>query len=194
MYLKITRGMTMKNFLVHGFNVKNPNKLTGKLNKYLPDSFMFNYGWRFFSVLWHNKQDAKKLKRYLNSDLYSNVFAHSNGAAIAVEAARQGAFIKTLVCINPALKVKTRFPDNIGKVIIIHTRHDKPTRVAAFFDAVPLIGLLVPNAWGAMGAKGSSIKDSRIVNLELSHRLHGHSDFFNDENLKLLMPEIKKML
>ena len=185
----------MKNFVIHGFNVKDPSKATGKLMNHLENTFMFNYGWRFFSVLWHNKRDAKKLKHHLNSDLYSNVWAHSNGAAIAVDSARQGAFIKTLVCINPALKVKTKFPDSIEKIIIIHTDHDQATRAAAFFDRIPLIGLIIPNAWGKMGAKGSSIKtDPRITNLNFTRELQGHSDFFEDKNLKLLMPKIKDML
>lgn len=185
----------MKQFIVHGINVKDPKESTGKLVNHLANTFMFNYGWRLFSVLWHNKRDAKKLKQHINSDLYSNVWAHSNGAAIAVEAARQGAYIKTLIVINGALKVKTKFPDTIEKIIIIHTDHDQATRAAAFFNRIPLIGLFIPNSWGKMGAKGSSIKDDpRITNLNFTRELQGHSDFFEEKNLKLLMPKIKSML
>lgn len=184
----------MKNIMVHGFNVKDPKKTTGKLVKYLPNSFMFNYGWRYFSVLWYNKRDAKKLKYHLDNDIFSNVWAHSNGAAIAVEAARQGAYINTLICINPALKVDTKFPDTIEKIIVIHTNHDEATKAAAFFDKIPLIGLIIPNAWGKMGAKGAKNPDARVININYTDELKGHSDFFKDENLKSLMPQIKAML
>ena len=180
--------------LIHGFNVRKPKKTVGKLKKYLPRAIMFNYGWRVFSVLWHNKKDATILKDNLNNALDQNkeriVYAHSNGCAIAVEAARQGCIIDTLICINPALKVKTEFPSFIKKVLVIHTKHDKPTRTARFFDKVPFLQILVPNAWGSMGADGYKGKDERVSNFDLSHILKGHSDFFKDENLDKLMPYI----
>lgn len=182
------------NILVHGFNVKDVEKTTGKLRNHLTNVYMFNYGWRFFSVLWHNRVDAKKLKKLLISNPDSNVWAHSNGCAIAVEAARRGAPIKNLICINPALKKKLVFPAGIEKILVIHTKHDVPTRAAAFFDKVPLLQLLVPNAWGAMGAKGATSPDKRVKNLNLSNNLKGHNDFFDDQKLDTLMPYLKMYL
>jgi pimeloyl-ACP methyl ester carboxylesterase len=179
------------NILIHGFNVKNPENSTGKLREHLENCNMFNYGWRLFSVLWHNRKDAKRLKKLLGTNLSPNVFAHSNGCAIAVEAAKRGANIKNLVCINPALKRDAIFPAAIERIIVIHTNHDIPTRAAAFFDKVPLLQLFVPNAWGKMGAKGSSASDGRVVNLDFTVHLDGHSDFFDNHNLKNLMPIIK---
>lgn len=184
--------------LIHGFNVKDPEESTGKLKPYLKDAIMYNYGWRLFSVVWHNKEDARILKDNLNNALGVNderiVFAHSNGAAIAVEAAKQGAKITTLICINPALKCKTKFPDSIDRIIVIHTKHDKPTKAARFFDKVPLIQLFVPNAWGAMGAKGYKGKDKRVKNWDLSSSLKGHSDFFDKDNLDYYMPQLNKLI
>ena len=182
------------NILVHGFNVKDPESSIGKLQKHLENSVMFNYGWRLFSVLWHNRKDAKKLKKLLGKNLNSSVWAHSNGCAIAVEAARRGGSIKSLICINPALKKDTIFPSSIERIIVIHTNHDVPTKAAAFFDKVPLLQLLVPNAWGKMGAKGATSLDDRVVNVDLSEKLKGHSDFFGDSNLKLLMPHIQSLI
>jgi pimeloyl-ACP methyl ester carboxylesterase len=178
------------NTLIHGFNVQEPEESTGKLQPYLDDSFMFNYGWRIFSILWHNKIDAKVLKESFELNQNNVIFAHSNGCAIAVEAARQGLNIKTLICINPALKCKTKFPDSIERIIVIHTRHDKPTRAARFFDKVPLIQILIPNSWGAMGAKGYIGNDKRVRNWNLSEYVKTHSDFFDDVNLKRLMPQL----
>ena len=180
------------NILIHGFNEKHPEESVGKLTDHLTDTFLFNYGWRFFSVLWHNKRDAKKLKLLLDKNPDSNVYGHSNGNAITVEAARQGAKLKTLNVINGALKCKTKFPKTIDRIIVIYTKHDKATRAARFFDKVPFIQLLIPNAWGAMGAKGYTGNDERVKNWDLSIGLKGHSDFFDKDNLDWYMPELKK--
>ena len=166
----------------------------GRLQFYLEKSIIFDYGWRFFSVLWHNKRDATKLKNDLSHNVENIVFGHSNGCAIAVEAARQGASIDTLICINPALKVNTKFPESISKIIVIHTKHDKPTKAARFFDKVPFIQIAIPNAWGAMGAKGYIGDDARVKNWDLSDRLEGHSDFFKQRNLEEFMPRITEYL
>jgi hypothetical protein len=180
---------------VHGFNIKDPQETVGKLTPYLDDPYIFDYGWfGLFSVLLYNKREAKKLNDIIAFNSVDAVYAHSNGAAIAVESARRGAKIKTLVCINPALKVDTVFPDSIEKIIVVYTKHDMPTRVASFFDKVPLICLLVPNAWGKMGAKGPSIEDDRIIKLDFTNELREHSDFFEEDNLDLLMPRIKKIV
>ena len=180
--------------LVHGFNVKDPLGSVGRLQPYLTKSNIFDYGWRFLSVLWHNKRDATKLKGDLGHNVDNVLFGHSNGCAIAVEAARQGAHINTLICINPALKVDTKWPDSIDKIIVIHTRHDKATKAARFFDKVPFIQIAIPNAWGAMGAKGYIGDDARVKNWDLSDRLEGHSDFFKQRNLEEFMPRIVEYL
>lgn len=184
----------LMNVLIHGFNVHKPEQTVGKLRRYVKNTFMFNYGWRFLSVLWHNKRDAKKLKEYLDSKGFCFVYAHSNGCAIAVESARQGAKIHTLICINPALKCKTKFPKSIGRVIVIYTKHDNPTKAARFFDKVPFIQLIVPNAWGAMGAIGYTGDDERVLNWDLSKTLKGHSDFFDDSQLKENIPHLNELL
>lgn len=180
--------------LIHGFNVHEPDETIGKLKKYIPSAIMYNYGWRLLSVLWYNKRDAKILRNNLNNALDVDneriVYGHSNGCAIAVEAARQGAIIDTLVCINPALKCDTIFPSTIKHVIVIHTMYDTPTKIAKFFDDLPLIGLFIPNAWGAMGAHGYTGTDRRVRNIDLSSWLDGHSAFFDDYNLDLYMPEL----
>ena len=181
--------------LVHGYNVKDPKYTVGKLKPYVDTPFVFDYGWfSLISVLLYNKREAKRLKVVTSGYEGSTVYAHSNAAAIAVESARQGARIKLLICINPALKCKTFFPESIERVIVIHTKHDRPTRAARFFDKVPFIQLLVPNSWGAMGAKGARLDDDRVFNWDLSDRLAGHSDFFKDDSIEGLMIDLKKLI
>jgi len=184
------------NILVHGFNVKDPEKTVGKLKPYVKDPIMFEYGWfGLISVLLYNKREAGKLKVLLDrnqGNSKSVVYAHSNGCAIAVEAARQGAKIDSLICINPALKCDTEFPDSIKTVLVIHTEHDRPTKAARFFDKIPFVQIIVPNAWGAMGAKGYTGTDNKVRNWNLSEWLKGHSDFFKKHNLDMFMDQLNK--
>lgn len=178
------------NILVHGYNVTDPQVTVGKLQTRLEDTYLFDYGWfGLLSVLMYNKREAKRLKELLDNNPDSTVYAHSNGCAIAVEAAKMGAKMKRLVCINPALKVDTDFPDSIKHVGVIFTKHDKPTKAARFFDKVPFIQLIVPNAWGAMGAEGP--KSHRAAKFDFSGTLKGHSDFFLKKNLDKLFPLIQ---
>ena len=183
------------NILIHGIHNETTEKTIGKIAKYLNDVAHFNYGWHsFISVAWKNKQEAKKLARALIENECANVWGHSNGCAIAVEAARQGGIIKNLVLINPALKINTAFPANIGNIIVIHTKHDKATKAARIFNSIPFVGLFVINAWGAMGTRGYKGDDDRVINLDFSDKLDGHSSFFKQDITKELMPIVKKHL
>lgn len=181
-------------YLVHGFNVKDGGADTvEKLRPYLEATskgtiWSWPYGWfGLLSVLFKNKHVARELKDnedHLPFNSFTYGVGHSNGCAILVEAAKQGATFHHLLLINPALKVDTRFPASIRKITIVHTANDKPTKAARFFDKIPLIQLLVPNAWGAMGAFGAVGDDPRVFNLDMSEDLFGHSDLFEDRNLK----------
>lgn len=200
--------MTTVNILVHGFNVSDPKESIGTLEEFVPDWYSYNYGWAgLVTVLRHNKDFAKDLKdiiayhRMHGADTI-NVIAHSNGCAVAVEAARQGAIIDKLVAISPALKVNLRFPNNIKSVTVFYTPHDLPTRAARFLDWIPFIQLMVPNAWGAMGAKGpkynieelgTSYQDIRVTKSR-QVEVKGHSDWFKPKNLKWFAPLLVRIL
>lgn len=183
----------MTTYLLHGFNVTDGGADTvERLRPFAvshPASGVvksWKYGWfGLFSVLFKNELVAKKLKR-----AHDQVFepqhcygvGHSNGCAILLRAAQQGMEFTTLLLINPALNVDTKFPPSIGQVIVVHTEDDVPTRVARWFDRIPFIGLLIPNAWGAMGAYGYEGSDPRVMNIDLTGILEGHSDLFEEKN------------
>jgi len=178
------------NILIHGYNVRDPMTTVGRLQKRLSNTYLFVYGWfGLTSVLLYNKREAIKLKELLDQHPESTVYAHSNGCAIAVLAAELGAKIKTLVCINPALKTDYVFPDTITNVGVVHTKHDVPTKVARFLDYVPFIQLIVPNAWGAMGNYGA--EDKRVKNFDFSDYLDGHSAFFEYRNMDICLPVVR---
>ena len=182
---------------VHGFNVKDPSKTVGKLKAKVKDLVVFDYGWiGLFGALFGNKGIAKDLKRLIDSNAGKKhiVYSHSNGSAISVKASELGADIHTLVCINSALKVKTKFPDSIKRIIVVYTRNDKATKAADFLDRVPLLQLIIPNAWGAMGAYGYKGDDKRVINCNLTDKLDGHSDFFSSDNIDVLVPYLKGII
>ena len=176
-------------YLVHGFNAKDGDKSVNKLTKFLKSDFesdyvKWTYGWfGLFSVIFRNKSIAKKIAKDINAAKRKHgseisCIGHSNGCAILAETAKS-ATIDKLILFNPALKVDTVFDPSIKEIYIFHTKHDVPTRAAAFLDKVPGIQLIIPNAWGKMGAFGSNVKDSRIINVDMSHDVYFHSSAFN---------------
>ena len=185
--------------LVHGFNVKDGGIATvqtmEKHFKALSNQAVFNWNYGHFNlmnVIFQNKKVAKKIKDYVGKiEAGKSIYAvgHSNGCAILVNSARQGARYDKLLLINPALKVDTVFPKNIGQIIVVHTNNDKPTNVAGILDKIPFLCLAIPNAWGAMCKVGYQGKDKRVTNLDMTSVLKGHSDFFSGKNnhLKNLM-------
>ena len=204
--------ITKVTYLIHGFNVHDCGADTvAKLRPYLTDTsgdpqgcadvqvVNWAYGWiGLLGVLFKNKKIAKRFahRSMVQHSIKLPVYAvgHSNGAAILVEAARQGVHFEHLLLINPALKVDTIFPASIEKVTVIHTAHDIPTRAASIADRIPFLQLLIPNAWGAMGAKGARLGDKRVTNIDLTPSLEGHSDIFTDANLERYGPFINKLM
>lgn len=176
-------------FLVHGYNVKDGGEAT--IDQLLPAldkapcfPIEYDYGYTgMMDILKHNKDYASELRDIsINFEDEQFAIGHSNGCAIIVEAARQGAEFKRVLLINPALQVDTKFPDTIGEVLVVHTKHDVPTRAARWGNRIPFLRWFVPPAWGAMGAKGGT---HAHYNYNLSEFIFGHSAVFNSTNMPL---------
>jgi hypothetical protein len=190
--------------LLHGFNVRDNGESTvEKLSPFLFSVsksmvITWKYGWfGLFSVLFKNKKVAKSIRDYQQSCTPDNKLyaaGHSNGCAIIVRAASLGAEFESVLLINPALKSKTKFPQSIKKITVVHTNNDIPTKTASFLDKVPFIQLIIPNAWGAMGNTGYIGDDSRVTNINLTNSLSGHSDIFSDNNMSKFGYELSKEL
>ena len=181
-------------YLVHGFNVMD--KGAGSVKKLMPflkrgtagKVINYPYGWfGLISVLFRNKTVARNLAEKIHAENrrahYKNenfIVGHSNGCAIIVEAMKLNVHFKNVILINPALKVDTVFPSKADHITVIYTSKDLPTKTARFLDKVPLFSLIIPNAWGAMGAKGFRGNDDRVQNIDMSDYLDGHSDIFSD--------------
>ena len=172
-------------YLVHGFNVSDGGAATiDNVEPYLRSADFnpvhFDYGHLgLLGVVLFNKNLAQTLKSQIKVD--DCVIAHSNGAAIAVRAAEQGAFIDTLILINPALKSDYQFPKSIRKVVVYWTKHDKPVKISRLVRWATL-GLCY---WGAMGATGyTGPKDKRVINFDMSRKVDGHSVALQPKQLK----------
>ncbi len=190
-------------YLVHGFNVTDGGEATiGRMVpflKRLAKSTIVHehkYGWfGIFSVMFKNKKVAATLKKKVSITSVASAnyaIGHSNGCAIIVEAARQGAYFDRILLINPALKVDTVFPDTIGEIIVLHTKHDDATMSARVLESIPFLGWLVPNAWGSMGTHGYHGKDIRVTNLDKSNSVFGHSSIFQGSTATIELPKIIK--
>lgn len=186
------------NIGVPGIHTGDPKKTIWKIGRFLDNFDVFYYG--FVSVLgarFGNKKNGKVLKRMLSSIKGKiNIYAHSNGNPITIIAAKEGAKIECLISLNAALKANTVFPENIKRVLVIYTKHDKATKAARFFDRLPFIGFFIPDSWGAMGALGSTSGQQNVTNFCTDDILSDHGDIFdgdinNVDDLKVLMPIIK---
>ncbi len=190
-------------YLVHGMNVGDRGastvmQVTPHITAY---STVVNHSYRRIGpigAIFKNKKIAKKLTRAANNQRfgYENKYAigHSNGCAIIVQALRQGAKFKGILLINPALNINTVFPPGDYTITVVHTKHDKAVKAARFFDAIPFLGLAVPDIWGAMGARGYTGNDPRVENLDWSHFLKGHSKIFTEENMGMVGPQLAMQL
>lgn len=193
-------------FLVHGFNVSDGGedticRIKPSLRAEDAGGHILTHQYRrlgLIGVLMNNDRIAVNLVHRVDSMLSRgfsvNAAGHSNGCAIIVKAARKGAKFESVVLINPALNTSIEFPSSMKRILIVHTRFDRAVRMARFFDALPLVGLLIPDIWGAMGAVGHKGLDPRVTNLNLSDTVANHSDIFTDTNLALHGPTIARWM
>lgn len=99
---------------------------------------------------------------------------HSNGAAIAWEAARQSRNVVGIIAINPALDADTQLPEGVEWCDVYFNRDD---------DAVWWAKWLPGHPWGSMGRDGyQGPTDRRITQHDtgsvLLHPARGHSAVF----------------
>jgi len=154
-----------KAFLIHGFNVKDQGKnTTNKLEPYLDtmeyDIEIFSYGWLgLMGVFYLNPRIVKQLlNKVHDGDI---AYCHSNGCLIAHMAAKFGAPFSVLVYINPALKANIPLPENVDKIIVIHTEHDQAVKMATWLRSLMPWAPIGDRLWGDMGARGYQLGDYR---------------------------------
>lgn len=177
----------MKAYLIHGFNVRdNGAGSVLKLRPYLKakgfEVVALGYEWTGrLGVRLCNPKLASFLASLVDEE--SVAVGHSNGCAIIDEACRRGALFSQVAYINPALDPDLAPVGWVKRADVFYSTGDWATTLARF---IPF------STWGAMGAKGYTGKDSRVVNHEMGS--FGHSDVFNDKHLKTWGPRIASAL
>jgi hypothetical protein len=176
--------------LIHGFNVSDEGEGTvGKLGPMFEAAGYTvkrpRYGWRgLLGVRALNKTFSRMITDM--SEPGDIAVCHSNGAAIAAEAADLGAPFSQLVLINPALDHDRRFPRQLDAIHVWHSPSDGPLKFAR---------LLPWHSWGNMGAVGyRGPADARVTNYNKQSDFRvsssAHSDIFEDEKLFFFGPLI----
>ena len=166
-----------KIYLIHGFNVSDEGKTsTGTLRPLLEmsghDVSEIHYGWfGRLRVRLCNKSVARTVADLVEPGSY--VIAHSNGATIALLAAKYGAPFKGVILINPALNSQLEVP-HVEKVHVFYAPSDPWTKIARYIPA---------SIWGSQGATGYTGPDEAgrytQTNLDkLTGAEVGHSGIF----------------
>lgn len=180
----------MRAILLHGFNVSDEGEGSiGRLTPYLErDGWHVKrprYGWLgLLGVRLMNTRFARLIADMAEPG--DVVLAHSNGAAIAVEAAELGAPFAELVLINPALDSDREFPEQLNQITIWHSPSDSPLWISKF---------LPWHAWGDMGAVGyRGPYDVRVMSINKENGFpvssKEHSDVFAPGKLEFFAPLI----
>lgn len=174
--------------LVHGFNVTDGgrdtiDRLAPLLARsgYIVDTDGADYGYfgllaiRFFG----GKRKRAVLDRLMRAFVRADVIiTHSNGANFATQALNRFGpgymESKLVIHISPALNKKTRVPQAVKRMLVMHTPHDLP---------VWLSSLLLFHPWGKMGKVGYKGKDDRVENREFP-QVKGHSDWFQPSGIR----------
>ena len=176
--------------LIHGFNVKDGGaKTIDRLAPYLIEAGYFcdideaDYG--FFNLLAVRFRKHSAIRRIVkaleNADV---VISHSNGGNYenkALKLLEHHDRKYRVIRISPALNSKARIPDNIETGHVFYTRTDFWVWISAILPWHP---------WGRQGWKGYTGKDTRIKNWEFTDIVRGHSDWFADENIKIIAGEV----
>lgn len=191
-------------YLVHGINVDDKGADTvlqvvpyikdysGVVNHHYGKLWLIGALFKNGGIAQDLADRSKKDRRNGNRDLHA--IGHSNGCAIIVEAIRRGAKFKSILLINPALNVDTVFPQGDYTITVIYTRHDRVVELARYVDGLWLLGLLIPDVWGAMGSRGYTGDDPRPLSLDYSYILDDHSHYFSKEIMPSVGPIIPEIL
>lgn len=194
--------------LVHGFNVKDPEKSIGKVGVVLEaQGYLverFDYGDAgLIDVRFANENLAYALLSTIRSikRSYGHVavdvipIGHSNGCALIARAGTiaatspialsTGAVFKQCIYISPALNKKSALGDGIERCDVLFNEGDNIVSLSAF---------LLLHQWGAMGRKGYTGKDPRYINHDSSSMIKGHSDWFSAVNIDWTVKEIVKFV
>jgi hypothetical protein len=188
----------MATHLIHGFNVWDGGRGSIlRLSQWLTEPRSYDYGWVFLLRLrWVNDRTVEEmLPTIAPGDV---LVAHSNGCLIAWRLVMAGAPVSAVVCIQPALRRDTRWPDTLP-VLCLHNPHDWAVALGRVWGR--LVSVANPwrerHGWGAAGRHGFTSGQPMVVNWDTSDGYppaEGHSAVFDEPALYRFGPAIARWI
>lgn len=151
---------------LHGFKVRDLG--AGSIDRLRPHAEAAGYQWCDLDYGWVGLLRVRLRNRRVARSIAGAIppgavlACHSNGAAIAYEAAWAHGLrgLKALILINPALDDDLWFPRGTADIVInLHNRYDRPVRAAVWWAKLanrcsPLSIPYGGHTWGAAGRTG----------------------------------------
>jgi len=181
--------------LIHGFNVWDKGVgSVGELRGYcaaldLPYHILKYGHFGLWDARTKNDNVARQVKEFIdNSNDPVIVIAHSNGCTITQLAIElYAAAPEHCIFINPALRHDINLP-NVCTYDIWHSPSDRPVKWAKYLPRTNF------RPWGDMGAVGSTLGASHVLNYDKENGTavssKKHSDVFSTELLSFFAPLI----
>ncbi|GEK48444.1 hypothetical protein HPA02_27270 [Bisbaumannia pacifica] len=177
----------MATHLIHGFNVSDGGRgSVGRLAPWMPRPRRHDYGWTFlFRLRWVNENTVDELLPLIAAG--DVLVAHSNGCLIAWHLVQRGAPVSAVVCIQPALRRDTEWPEHLP-VLCLHNRDDWIVSLGRAWGrfvsvANPFRDL---HGWGAAGRHGFASGQPLVTNWDTDRQPFpalGHSGAFRQPAL-----------
>lgn len=142
----------MTTWVVHGFNVSDGGRgSVGRLLPYLPNARMIDYGWSgLVGLPCANARAVRQILSVIRPG--DSIVAHSNGCLIAWQVA-QIVPLASVVCINPALRRDTEWPDGLP-VLCLYNSTDWVVQLGRAWGRLTDWDGIRAAGWGAAGRYG----------------------------------------
>lgn len=155
----------MAEHFIHGFNVWDGGKgSVGKLARHFPDPVVHDYGWTFLLRLrFVNDRTVEKILPCIKPG--DTLVAHSNGCLIAWQLVMAGAPVAAVICIQPALRRDTRWPEDLP-VLCCYNPSDYVVELGRMWSRFVSVAnpLRDRHGWGAAGRSGFTRGQPCVVN------------------------------
>lgn len=176
----------MTTHLIHGFNVLDGGRgSVGRLVPWLHGARRYDYGWTFLLRLrWVNDSAVHELLHSIKTG--DVLVAHSNGCLIvwrlAWELRKRGIRLGAVICIQPALRRDTLWPDDLP-VLCAFNPDDWIVELGRMWGR--FVSVAQPwrerHGWGAAGRHGFTSGQALVENRDTAEehpQALGHSGIF----------------
>lgn len=173
----------MTTWVVHGFNVWDGGEgSVGALLPFIDDGRLHSYGWTgLVGLPCANSRAVRSLLETIEPG--DSIVAHSNGSLIAWQTA-QIVPLSAVVCINPALRRDTVWPDSLP-TLCLHNSTDWVVQLGRVWGRLTDWDGVKAAGWGAAGRYGFTQGQDNVKNWDTAapywgRPVAGHSGMFKE--------------